>query len=288
MRNSKFIDIIRLNVCELDDLLKSLHRELREGKQWIVSILTEDDRPPQMKAFISFESAVSYAKEKVLRNTAVRIDSTKYVLKVLNRLPLQPFTKKTLDEFDWVVGGYPYLSISSAILSSQAFLLDGHFPVIHRKSFSFFNSAFTIWLVRAKGELVDGLTTERQGRRCANLVEGLRRLEEVACGEVERNEGETVTLMATGGPGVGSRNGTVFYKILPGGPIQWNGRLPVLQLVDPMQSYYEEQLFFCKYHRENRQLDFFNGQLRRTDLVDGIGTEGLEWWSPRLLFVDIK
>lgn len=288
MRNSKFVDIIRLTSGELHDTFKSLRRELLDGKQWIVSVLRADDRLPEMKGFISFEGATAYAKEKVLRSMTVRIDSTKYALKVLNRLPLQPLTREKLAEFDRAVSLYPYLTIPSGILSSQAFLLDGHFPVIYRKSFSFFNSAFTFWLVRTKGELADSLTMRRHSLRCSNIIDGLRRLEDVATGEVGREEGETVLLMATGGPGVCSRDGTIFYKILPGQPARWNGRLPVLQVVDPMQSYYEEQLYFCKYSQQAKELTFFDGELKRTDLRDGIGTEGLQWWCPRLFFVETK
>lgn len=288
MRNSKFVDIIRLTTGELGDLFKSLRRQLMEGKQWTVSVLTDDNGLPQMKAFISFEAAAAFAKEKVLRSMTVRIDSTKYVLKVLNRLPLQPLTKETLAEFERAASFYPNLSIPSVILGSQAFLLDGHFPVSHRKAFTFFNSAFTIWLVRTKGELADSPSMQRHSLRCDNLVEGLALMDEVAEGRAAREEDETVLLMATGGPGVCSRNGTIFYKILAGGSILWNGRLPILQIVDPLQSYYEDQLFFCKYNRQAKQLEFFNGELKRTELKDGSGTDGLQWWSPRLLFVQIK
>lgn len=288
MRNSKFADIIRLTVGEIDDLFKSLRRELLDGKQWVVSILTADDRLPEMKGFISFEGATAYAKEKVLRRNTVRIDSTKYILKVLNRLPLQRFSKEKLADFDRAVSLYPYLTTPSGILASQAFLLGAHFPVIYRKSFSFFNSAFTIWLERAKGEPGDSLTMLRHSLRCTNIIDGLRRLEDVATGKAGREEGETVILMATGGPGVCSRDGTIFYKILPGEPIMWNGRLPVLQIVDPMQSYYEEQLFFCKYSPQAKELTFFDGQLKRTELRHGVGTEGLQWWCPRLLLVETK
>jgi hypothetical protein len=67
--------------------------------------------------------------------------------------------------------------------------------------------------------------------------------------EANREEGETVVLMATGGPGVRSKDGTVFYKIEQGATIDCRGRLPVEQLVDPLDAFYEEHLYFSRYDR---------------------------------------
>jgi hypothetical protein len=285
MKSKNFVDVIRFPSMELVDLPTGIRRSLTAGLQWVVSVLAGEIKGPTVKAFASFGGASEFAKKKADAGCTVRIDSTKCMLKILNKVPLQPYTNEDLADFDRVADFYPNMKIAYHVLTSQAFLLDGHFPIIERKSFNYFSSAFAIWLVKTKGNCLDSHILLREAKRCSNLLEGIRIMDKIACGDANREEGETVVLMATGGPGVCSKDGTVFYKIEQGATIDCRGRLPIEQLVDPLDAFYEEHLYFSRYDRKLKKMAFYNDELRSSELSGGIKTDGLEFWCPRPLFL---
>jgi hypothetical protein len=285
MKSNNLVDVIRFSDMELVDLPTSLRRSLTAGLQWVVSILTGNIRQPTVKTFASFVGASEFAKKNADLGCTVRIDSTKCILKILNTVPLQPFSADELVDFHRIKDFYPNIKIPFEVLSSQALLLDGHFPIIEKKAFNYFSSSFAIWLVKRKGNLSNSNNILRGAKRCVDILEGIVMVDKIATGETNREAGETVILMATGGPGLASKNGTFFYKIEQGATMDSRGRLPVEQLVDPLDEFYEEHLYFSRYDRKLKKLTFYSDDLHTCKLSEGVQADGLKFWCPRPFFI---